>query len=351
MTSNRDPASMLRDSSCQARVLNASDNHATFLFEQGEVSSLLKLTILPFRQRLLSQISSNNSEGGETARIIKLLQHYDFHLSSESGAEYSYYNATPRTGLWNSFLTTLTSFVGITSSPDFGPLQCEFIYPASDRQIQRASPSPSSRLIHETPELYRHVTEPYIQELKQSGSLSWIDNVLSGEKEKERCLLDTQHFLVNVDTKWRSHPDPKTTSREVWYQHEAVDDLYCLAILKDKNVSSLRDLRGSHLAMLKELLDVCPKVIEKTYGISPDMIRCFFHYQPQFYQAHIHFTRIHNEIGAQVERGHLVHDVIQNLEMDPDYYAKRTITYALRITDPLYHRIDVFQSSKASQAA
>lgn len=343
MTSNMGPAVLIRDSSCRARVLNTSESHAVILFEQGQVQSLLKLNIVPFRQRLLLSNSLEDPEVHESAFIFNLLKQYDFHLSSESGAEYSYYRATPRTGLWRSLSDGLGSFLGYSSPPDLGPLQCELIYPATDRQIQRASPSPSARLIQETPEMYRQVTEPYIQELKLSGSLSWIDNVLSGEKEKERSLLDTEHYLLNVDTKWRSHPDPKTTKRETWFQHESVADLYCLAILKDKGISSLRDLRGSHLNMLKGLLQDCPKVIAETYGVSPDRIRCFFHYQPQFNQAHIHFTRIQNEIGAQVERGHLVHDVIQNLEMDPDYYVKRTITYSLKISDPLYHRLDAFQ--------
>jgi len=31
-----------------------------------------------------------------------------------------------------------------------------------------------------------------------------------------------------------------------------------------------------------------------------------------------------------------VRDVIQNLQQDPDYYAKRTISYKLKATDPLY---------------
>lgn len=345
MISNEGPAVLIRDSSCRARVLNASESHATVLFEQGEVQSLLKLSMLPFRQRLLPSINVEDPEEYESDFIFNLLKQYDFHLSSESGAEYSYYRATPRTSFWYSLSNGLRSLVGYTSPSDFGPLQCELIHPATDRQIQRASPSPSARLVHETPEMHHHVTEPYIQELKLSGSLSWIDNVLSGEKEKERSLLDTEHYLLNVDTKWRSHPDPKTTKRDTWFQHESVDDLYCLAILKDKNISSLRDIRGSHLDMLKGLLQECQKVIGETYGVTSDMTRCFFHYQPQFYHAHIHFTRIHNEIGAQVERGHLIFDVIQNLEMDPDYYAKRTITYALKVSDPLYHRIDAFQSA------
>lgn len=347
MSSNESPATLVEDASCRARILNASESHLTILFQRGDVQSLLKLNMLPFRQRLLPSVDLDNPEEHESSTLLNFLKKYDFHLSSESGAEYSYYKATPRVGFWNAFSNVLGSLFRYSSPLDFGPLQCELINPATERQIQRASPSPPARLVHETPELYLHVTKPYIEELKLSGSLSWIDNVLSGEKEKERALLDTEDFLLNIDTKWRSHLDPKSTKRETWFQHESVEDLYCLAILKDKSISTLRDVRGSHLEMLKRLLQECQKVIQEIYGLSPDMIRCFFHYQPQFYHAHIHFTRIHNEIGAQAERGHLLQDVIQNLELDPEYYVKRTITYALRIPDPLYHRIDAFLSASA----
>mmetsp|Transcript_309 Transcript_309/g.590 ORF Transcript_309/g.590 Transcript_309/m.590 type:complete len:84 (-) Transcript_309:1225-1476(-) len=47
------------------------------------------------------------------------------------------------------------------------------------------------------------------------------------------------------------------------------------------------------------------------------------------YHFHVHFTRLENEVGCSVERGHLVSDVIQNLLLE-DYYKKRTITYKLK---------------------
>jgi hypothetical protein len=46
-----------------------------------------------------------------------------------------------------------------------------------------------------------------------------------------------------------------------------------------------------------------------------------------------------------VERGHLLSDIIQNLEMDGDYYKKRTITFKLPINDKLLD----FQKAKESK--
>ena len=57
-------------------------------------------------------------------------------------------------------------------------------------------------------------------------------------------------------------------------------------------------------------------------GVAPHELRVFVHYQPQFYHLHVHFTRLHSDLGCQVERAHLLHDVIANLEADGDYYAK-----------------------------
>ena len=49
------------------------------------------------------------------------------------------------------------------------------------------------------------------------------------------------------------------------------------------------------------------KVIEKVYGAPKDAIRVFMHYRPQLYQFfHVHYTRLHNEIGSTFERGRLL---------------------------------------------
>ena len=58
-------------------------------------------------------------------------------------------------------------------------------------------------------------------------------------------------------------------------------------------------------------------------------IRVFIHYHPQFYHLHIHFTRLWNDIGCQVERAHLLDEVIINLEQDDQHYANKTIFYKL----------------------
>jgi len=40
-----------------------------------------------------------------------------------------------------------------------------------------------------------------------------------------------------------------------------------------------------------------------------------------------------------------VRDVIQNLQQDPDYYAKRTISYKLKATDPLYAMVCEYRNT------
>jgi m7GpppX diphosphatase len=340
------PESLLQDRSSQAQVLTITDKHMAILVTRGEDRSLFQLTLQPFHRESLPRSGSTNQE--DSQKVLEFLSQYDFLLTSESGAEYSYYNARPKMDLWTTMAHKLRSFIsqGYPQTTALGPLQSVLVSPASDRQIQRASPSPAMSLIQETPEIYEKVCKPYIQSIRDSASLSWIDNILSGEKEKERALLDHKDFLLNIDTKWRSHPDPKTTSQEEWYNHESAEDLYCLAILKDGNISSLRDFRKEHISILRSILAKCPPVIQQVYGVPRDQLRIFIHYQPQFYHAHIHFTRLQNEGGAQVERGHLVKDVIQNLEMDPDYYTKRVITYKLNVTDPLYRLIQEFEEEE-----
>jgi len=372
------------------------------------VKSLLKLTVVPFHREAFNHTlpsvpgssdgpapgtytsfsALNESDERNSRDILSFLSDYTFHLTSESGAEYSYWNASPggrfhfigaagqiiakpignligRLGkkkedgadgnaaddAASAAPSEASQWQSIKSSvrTKAGSFTVELISPATDRQIQRASPSPSMVLIEETPEMYEAVTKPHIEAIVAGGSLSWLKNIIDGTKESERLLYDHEEYIVNIDTKWRSHPDPRTVPREEWLHHPSTADLYCLGIFKADGVACLRDLRVEHLPTLQSMVADGVGAIERTYGIPRDQIRCFVHYQPQFMHFHVHYTRLQNEIGCQVERGHLVSDVIQNLEMDPLYYTKRTVTYKLKVTDQLYGKIADYQKGGAEE--
>jgi m7GpppX diphosphatase len=342
------PDSLVDSSDCLAQSLSVSNDHATILLRTTEydkvIRSLLKITVLPTHTTALAPSSDLRDmqpddlgaafDPRESARIKEFLSSFNFDLSSESGAEYSYYDAIPKDGVGGMMKRLVGNIMKAKPVPTF---RVELISPASEKQIQRAMPTASHVMIEETPELYNQTVAPYIQGLVGSGSLSWIDNIVTGKKEAERLLLDAGTYILNVDTKWKTHPDPRAVPKERWRSHaKAIDDLYCLAIVKESGIASLRDLRSQHIPMLKEMLEECPKAIEEVYGVQRNQLRIFFHYHPQFYHLHVHFTRLENEIGCQVERGHLLIDVIQNLEMDDEYYQKRTLTYKLRTNEKLY---------------
>lgn len=345
------------------------------------IQSLLKITPVPFHKSLLGSNPVTSKDEEKTKPDLKLLNHdpeaskkiisflkdYEFKLKSESGAEYSYYHAKPSTNLLSEITSMSTSKssklkeeVSSSSSTTttttttakevveniisktckaFGTFDIELISPASQRQLSRAMPSLGSTMVHETAEIYEDVVHPYIKSIVEGNSLGWIQNIIEVKKEKERLLVNDPEFIINIDTKWRSHPDPFKVPKEEWHGHKCAEDLYCLGIVKAKGIATLRDLRGDHIPMLKSMQSQGYNAIERIYGVKADQIKCFVHYQPQFYHFHVHFTRLENEIGTTVERAHLLTDVIQNLEMDGSYYEKRTITYKLKKFTPLHNLI------------
>lgn len=77
----------------------------------------------------------------------------------------------------------------------------------------------------------------------------------------------------------------------------------------------------------------------KRYSVQGNQLRIYLHYQPSYYHLHVHFVALgHEAPGITVERAHLLNDVIQNLELDSQYYARRTLTYALRADEPLLQK-------------
>ena len=76
------------------------------------------------------------------------------------------------------------------------------------------------------------------------------------------------------------------------------------------------------------------------------------HYQPQFYHFHVHFTRLHNDLGCQAERAHLLQEVIDSLEADGACYAqKKTLYYQLKANDRLLARLREEGSQEGGGAA
>ena len=71
--------------------------------------------------------------------------------------------------------------------------------------------------------------------------------------------------------------------------------------------------------------------IKEKYGISESKLRIYVHYQPSYYHFHVHFTHLQFLApGSNVERAHLLRDVIENLELYPNYYSQKTLSFVIQ---------------------
>lgn len=78
--------------------------------------------------------------------------------------------------------------------------------------------------------------------------------------------------------------------------------------------------------------------IHNLFNISFSKLRIFLHYQPSYRHLHVHFTHIKFDApGSDCLRAHLLEDVIESLEMDEDFFRKKTLMYTVRESDPLYN--------------
>lgn len=102
------------------------------------------------------------------------------------------------------------------------------------------------------PKLVRLVVFNMILDLVCICYVAWV----SSRPVPHTCVLlaSQEHgFILNIDTKWRTHPDISTVPREEWQGHPSVAELYCLAISHRRGIRTLRDLRSEHVPMLKEI--------------------------------------------------------------------------------------------------
>lgn len=317
-----------------------------FTWQGPEEKALIKLRPqqLPATDKIDTTAATTAAAATKTPRSLRcLLRYIGLRVDLESGAEYGYYH-----GSISPLKLTLLRV----------PLayHIEVIAPASPRQIIRARVE-ERILVRETPELYQQILGPLAEEIRKDGrSIQWVYNILDHKKEVDRIVFEepplppssppsstpSGGFLLVPDPKWKSHPNPSDTPKEEWRHHTCTAGLACLAIVHDRDIGSLRDLRRKHVPLLKNVLEKGLKAIEKVYGVGPEEIRVFVHYVPQFFHFHVHFSRLSLAHGIEVERAHLLSDIIDKIENAPpgqEYYEKACISYTVKKSEEIFKRL------------
>jgi len=202
------------------------------------------------------------------------------------------------------------------------------IYPATSKHIEKYR-SVKSVIVTETSSDYEKITLPYITQSK--FSTQWVENILDGKAEQDRIVYNDSDFLLAPDLKWDG---------------KRLENLYVTAIVRQPGIKSIRDLKAEHLPLLKNIFKKASDAIFSKYKVPVSQLRVFAHYQPSYYHFHVHFVHIMYEaLGTSTGKAHLLNDIIDNIEMVPDYYQKKTLYYTLKINDPLYK---LFQSASES---
>ncbi|XP_064483450.1 m7GpppX diphosphatase-like [Ornithodoros turicata] len=215
-----------------------------------------------------------------------------------------------------------TSYKG-TLAPTTNDITTTVIHPATQKHIEKYLPQ-SLYMVTETPQVYKEVIEPYLA--AQQFSLQWVYNILDHKKEAERIIFEDP----NTDTGFVLLPDMKWDTKQL-------ENLHVLAVCHKHGIKSIRDLRGEHLPLLRNIRDKVHETLQTNFGIGPHKLRAYLHYQPSYYHLHVHFSEItYDAPGIQAERAHLISQVISNIELLDDYYGCVALNYVVKDGTPLH---------------
>ncbi|KAL3990086.1 m7GpppX diphosphatase [Acanthocheilonema viteae] len=204
----------------------------------------------------------------------------------------------------------------------FAGIKATLINPCTEKHITKYRDQ-KRYVIHETPDDYKSITLPYLEE--HQFTLKWIFNLLEHKAEVDRIIFDDTDpqngFVLALDIKW----DGKN-----------LENLYVLAIIRRKGIKSIRDLTVNDLPLLENISQKSYTAITEKYGIDKHQIRAYFHYQPTFYHLHVHFIHVSYDAPASgVAMAYLLEDVINNIKLVPDYYQRSTLTFTVKENNPL----------------
>jgi len=206
----------------------------------------------------------------------------------------------------------------------FNEIKSTFIYPATEKHIEKYRRQ-EFFLLQETPKDYNEITLEYIKESQMN--LTWVYNFLEKKSEAERIIFEDSDaqvgFLLAPDLKWNG---------------ENVDELYLQAVVKRRDLHSIRDLTNEELPLLENIRDKVRKVVLEKYGLKKNQLKMYFHYQPSYYHLHVHINNIKYDAPGLSYTSVLLDNVISNIQIMSDFYRKTTLSFIRKANDPLFKK-------------
>ena len=223
------------------------------------------------------------------------------------------------------------------NSPLINKTKITMVNPATQKIIRKYTKK-KFQLVYETAEIYKNVVQPYLSNQVNLNSNSWIHNILDGKAEADRTIFHDKEnnetgFLLAYSMNWPGE----------------VENLYLNTLTNDRNILSIRSLRGSnHLKLLKHMKTQTLKICQEKFNLDESKLRIYFHYPPSFYHLHLHIVNVdYFPSSMGVDRAVLLSDVMGNLELDGDYYLKKTMVYKLDEDSELLKLIRAYEEKQS----
>ncbi|CCF59284.1 hypothetical protein KAFR_0G02510 [Kazachstania africana CBS 2517] len=209
------------------------------------------------------------------------------------------------------------------------------IWPANYVHIRRYDQQ-HLHLIRETPETYKEVVKPYVEEMSTPEKLKWVYDILYENSETSRVIYKDYEddrkkssFVILPDTRWDG---------------VNLDGLYLVALPYRDDIRTVRDLRPSDRDWLIELNRKFRSIVPACYNFSvhADELKIFIHYQPSYYYFHFHIVNLKHPVltdGSLVGKAILIEDAIDHLKtLGPEGYMARSLAYAIGESHELWRR-------------
>ncbi|VBB17837.1 m7GpppX diphosphatase [Yasminevirus sp. GU-2018] len=136
----------------------------------------------------------------------------------------------------------------------------------------------------------------------------WMYNILDGVAEKDSVVHRDDNFVLMNDYTW---------------DKQYREQLHLLAIVTDRSLMSVRDIRRKHLPMMREIVDRCIQKIIELHGLQREDIKVFFHYPPSTYLLHIHLVHVARcDLKTSFEKCVEFWSMCRNIELDETYYQQ-----------------------------